>query len=311
MPPPDELADEGLARWLAEVRADTGPTFAELGAAGLREGARRRTACRPPGPQLPEVRDMVAADLAVRLYRPALRPLPLVVYLHGGGFVMGDLDTYDSTCRRLAAVADAAVLAVDYRLAPEHPGPAAVDDAVAAFAWAGDRSADLGVALGIGTALAGDSAGAAIALLAGLRLRDLGRTPSALLLAYPNADLTLSAPSVEQKGIGWNLTAAELRWFVEQWVPDAARRTDPALSPLFAELHGLPPTIIATAEHDPLRDEGDELARRLRGAGVAVEHIAHPGLVHGFLGLGHVSAAAQAASDALFGRFGSLLQRAP
>jgi len=256
------------------------------------------------------VRDLCAeGDLPLRLYRPALQPRPTVLFVHGGGFVMGNLETHDSICRRLAQIADVAVLAVDQRLAPEHPGPAAVDDAVAAFGWASRQLAELGGDPQARIAMAGDSSGGAIALLAAVRLVERGPAPSGLLLVCPNADLALSAPTVEQKGHGWGLDADELRWFVEQWVPDAARRSDPSVNPRHARLAGLPPTIIATAEHDPLRDEGDDLAGQLRAAGVEVHHIPHPGLVHGFLGLGHVSAAADQSGTELFQRFGKLLHR--
>jgi acetyl esterase len=234
-----------------------------------------------------------------------------LLYLHGGGFVMGDLDSHDSTCRRLARTADVTVMALDYRRAPEHPGPIAVQDAVAAWVWVSGRLAELGGDPAAGLALAGDSAGGAIAVLAAVRLRKTGHRPTALLLAYPNADMTLSQPSIESEGHGWGLEAEDLRWFVEQWVPDPARRADPAVSPLHADLSGLPPVVLATAEHDPLRDEGEALAVRLRDAGVEVDHRPHPGLVHGFLGLGHVSPAAARAGSALFTRFAQLLPRPP
>jgi len=258
------------------------------------------------------VRDLrTDGGLPLRLYRPAPRPRPTVLYLHGGGFVMGDLDSHESTCRRLAETADVTVVAVDYRLAPEHPGPAAVEDAVCAYDWALQRLPELGGVPAAGVALAGDSSGGAVALLAAVRLRDAARPPSALLLAYPNVDMTLSHPSVEEQGHGWGLDAQDLRWFVEQWVPDPGRRDDPRVSPAHAELSALPATVLATAEHDPLRDEGDALAGRLREAGVDVEHLTHPGLVHGFLRLGHLSPGAARAGARLFGHFGRVLPRPP
>lgn len=310
--PPDEVdvADEGLAGWVAEVRAATGPTYQTLGAQGLRAASRARAITRARGPDLPFVQDLAAdGGLPLRLYRPALDARPLVVFLHGGGFVMGDLDSHDSLCRQLARTADVAVLAVDYRLAPEHPAPAAVDDAVTTFEWALGHAQELGGQPHAGGALAGDSAGGALAVLAAVRLVERGSVPSGLLLAYPNADLTLSEPSVEEEGQGWGLEADELHWFVEQWVPDPARRTDPEVSPLRARLAGLPATLIATAEHDPLRDEGEALADGMRAAGVEVDHRPHPGLVHGFLGLGQVSPAAARAGRDLFQLFGRLVHR--
>ena len=306
------LADEGLARWVAEVRQASAPSWRETGAAALREDSRRRAAARPRGPALPLVRDLSTADdprpgLSLRLYRAATEPRPLVLYLHGGGFVLGNLESHDSICRRLALLADVAVLAVDYHRAPEHPGPAAVDDAVRAFLWAQPRLDELGAAAA-GTGLAGDSAGGALALLAAVRLRAEGTGAAALLLAYPNADMTLSQPSLRQEGHGWGLEADDVRWSVEQWIPDPGRRASPGLSPVHAELSGLPPALLATAEHDPLRDEGGALARLMGAAGGDVRLITHPGLVHGFLGLANVSSAAERAGDELFERFGRLLR---
>ena len=307
------LADGDLARWVAEVRQASAPSWRETGAAALREDSRRRAAARPRGPALPLVRDLSTAGhsrpgLPLRLYRAATEPRPLVLYLHGGGFVLGDLESHDSICRRLALIADVAVLAVDYRRAPEHPGPAAVDDAVRAFRWAQALLDELGGAAAVGIGLAGDSAGGALALLAAVRLRAEGTGSAALLLAYPNADMTLSQPSLRQEGHGWGLEADDVRWSVEQWIPDPARRASPGLSPVHAELSGLPPALLATAGHDPLRDEGGALARMMRAAGGDVRLIAHPGLVHGFLGLANVSPAAERAGDELFERFGRLLR---
>jgi acetyl esterase len=306
------VADEGLARWVARVRQADGPPCRAVGAERLREAARNRAANRPRGPGLPLVQDLTTGEgRALRLYRPGPEPLPLVLYLHGGGFVMHDLDTFDGTCRQLARTANVAVLAVDFRRPPEHPGPAAVEDAVSAAAWAGPRLRELGGDPSAGIGLAGDSSGGAIAVLAAIRLRDRRgdvAPPSALLLAYPNADMTLSEPSVQAEGRGWGLETDDLRWFVEQWVPDPRHRANPAVSPVHADLAGLPPVMIATAEHDPLRDEDGKLARLLAEAGTDVSCLPHPGLVHGFLGLAHCSPACARARDNLFARFGGLVR---
>ena len=261
IPGPHGLADEGLARWVAEVRqaaASGAPPNRVLGAGPLREAARRRSASRPRGPGLARVTDMRTGDgLPLRLYRPVLAPRPLVVYLHGGGFVIGDLDSHDGICRRLARTGDVTVLAVDYRRAPECPGPAAVDDVVNVCAWAGTRLSRLGGDPAAGIGLAGDSAGGALAVLAAVRLRGQRPPVPALLLAYPNADMTLSQPSIEREGHGWGLEADDLRWFIEQWIPDPRDRSGPALSPVHADLTGLPPALVATAGR-----AGDELFRR-------------------------------------------------
>lgn len=300
-------ADDGLARWVAQLRQADGPSCREAGAEQLRQASRARAASRPRGPELPLVEDLTAGDLRMRLYRPALRPRPLTLYLHGGGFVFGDLESHDAICRRLAQTADIAVLAVDYRRAPEHPGPAAVDDAVRACEWALRHRVRLGGDAAAGIALAGDSAGGALAVLAAARLHNQAAAASALLLACPNADMTLSEPSIGEEGHGWGLDGDDLRWYVEQWIPDPGRRADPGLSPVHADLTGMPPSIIATAGHDPLRDEGAALARRLARAGSDVTYRHYPGLVHGFVALDQVSPAAAEAGREIFELFGALL----
>jgi len=305
------VADEALAEWLAELRRDPGPSCAELGVESLRRSSQARAAARPRGPDLARVQDVTIDDvLKGRLYRTNPEPRPLVLFTHGGGFVLGDLNSHDRVCRRLAARCDVAVLAVDYRRAPEFPEPAAVDDAVRAFGWALSHQDELGGDPRLGIALAGDSSGAAIAALAAIRLRDGdGPGASALLLVNPNTDMTLSQPSMDQEGQGWGLDADDMRWFVEQWVPDPSRRADPKVSPLFATLDGLPPTLVATAEHDPLRDEGEEFALGLMTSGVTFEHCRLRGMVHGFMSLDDVSPAAARAGDDVLGRFAGLLPR--
>jgi acetyl esterase len=297
--------DDGrLADWLLSTRREPGLSNRETGAAGLRAASRSRVSSRPRGPELAEVKDLVTDDeLPARLYRPTREPRPAVLYLHGGGFVFGDLDSNDAICRRLAQMADMTVLALDYRLAPEHPAPAAVDDAVSAAIWLERNLSQLGGDIRRGVALAGDSAGGTIALLAAIRLTAMNRTPSCLLLAYPNTDMTLSQQSVKDKGTGWGLDVDDTEWFIEQWVPNTEQRADATVSPLYAKLSGLPPTLLATAEHDLLRSEGTMLGTRMQDCGVNVDPVEYAGLVHGFLGLGHVSPAAAEAGQDLFERF--------
>jgi acetyl esterase len=236
----------------------------------------------------------------VRLYVPSPSPTALLVYFHGGGWVLGDLESHDGTCRNLAKATDFAVLAVNYRRGPEHPWPAAVDDAVVVTTWAKEHAGDL---VGVTRVLvAGDSAGGNLAALACLRLRDEGRhLPDAQVLIYPNTDLTFSQPSVIEKSSGWGLEAADARWFAGQWVSEQAQFANPRVSPLFEpDLSGLPRAIVVTAEHDPLRDEGEAYASRLCEAGVVVHAWRERGLVHGFLGLTHISPTASAASARLY-----------
>jgi acetyl esterase len=222
-----------------------------------------------------------------------------VVYLHGGGWTIGSLDSHDRMCRRLADGSGAAVLAIDYRLAPEHPWPASVDDTVAALRWVATAPAGLGEAP-TAVAVAGDSAGGTLAALGCLRLRD--EYPPALpdlqVLLYANTDLTGSQPSMREKATGWGLDAATVRFFNSQWVPDQARWSDPGVSPLHApDLSGLPSALVVSAEHDPLRDESEVYARRLRDAGVQVELRRESGLIHGFMTLDEISPACAAAAD--------------
>lgn len=297
------LADPELRRWLDAVNATGAPPLSQT------VEVRRVPRSRPSGPDLPVVVDLAPRGLPrMRLYRPRPGGLPLVLYAHGGFFVFGDLESHDRACRRLALRAEAAVLAVDYRLAPEHPAPAAVDDLAAVYGWAMSRGGELGGVYGP-PALAGDSAGGAIVALTAQRLAEEGGVPSALLLINPNADLTLSCPSVATNGQGWGIDTADLAWAIEQWVPHDRATLLPRYSPLHAELDRLPPALIATAEHDPLRDEGTALARRLGELGVRVGLAPQPGLVHGFLNLDTVSPAARRAGDELMRRFGRMLPR--
>ncbi|MEV4539841.1 alpha/beta hydrolase fold domain-containing protein [Asanoa sp. NPDC049518] len=244
----------------------------------LRARSRARAATRRPGPPM-ATEDRLIGGVPVRVYRPDARPV--VVYLHGGGFVLCDLETHDSLVRRLAAATGACVVAVDYRLAPEHAWPAAVDDAVAVITAlaSGDRP----------VAVAGDSAGGMLAVLAALRLPGLPLL--ALLLMCPNADPTLSSPSVTEFG------GATLRAWIDLWLPDPAVHTSAEVNLLAADLRGLPPTLLVTAERDALRDEGDALAARLTAAGVPVRHWREAGAEHNFPTLRDTSPEAAAAED--------------
>lgn len=278
----------------------------------LRRAQRRRVEARPPGPEIASVEDLTVGSTAVRgrLYRPSAAAASLVVFLHGGMWTIGDLDSHDRACRRLALRTGAAVLSVDFRLAPEHPWPAAVDDCVDVVRWAAAGGL-AGAGIGGQTVVMGDSSGGNLAALTCLRLRDGGGPlPAAQILAYPNTDLTLSYPSVRTMATGWGLAADDVAWGAEQWVPDPSRRGDPEVSPVFAaDLGGLPPAVVVTAEHDPLRDEGDAYAARLAAAGVPVRHRCEAGMVHGFLTLDTVSPAAAAAGDRVFADVAELLAR--
>jgi acetyl esterase len=231
--------------------------------------------------------DGAAGDLGARYYTPdeGGGPHPLLVYYHGGGFVICDLDTHDAFCRLLCKHAGVNVLSVDYRMAPEHPFPAPVEDARAALRWAYEHASELG-ADPERVAVGGDSAGGNLAtVVCQLAARDGGPAPSFQLLIYPVTDFTASRPSRELFGEGFFLTQAEMDWFNQHYIESVnADPTDPRVSPLMAEdLSGQPPAFVVTAGFDPLRDEGEEFVRALRAAGVPTAHRRFPGLVHAFI----------------------------
>jgi acetyl esterase len=243
-----------------------------------------------PGPEGP---------VPVRIYRPeAGGTLPLVVYFHGGGFVIGSVATHDGLCRRIAAGVPAVVVSVDYRLAPEHPFPAAVLDSVAATEWAAAHASALGADAGR-VAVAGDSAGGNLAAVVSVKARDRGGPQIAFqLLIYPVTDMTASMPSHQQNGEGYLLTNEAMKWFSLHYMGERDLR-NPDASPLFVEdLSDLPPTLVVTAEFDPLRDEGEAYAKRLEEAGVSARAQRYDGMIHGFLQFdGIIPGAAGALSD--------------
>jgi acetyl esterase len=225
--------------------------------------------------------------LDARLYVPP-GPVPsaLLVYYHGGGWVIGDLETHDRPCRFLAAHAGVQVLAVDYRLAPEHPFPAAAEDAFAAYARTAAEAARFGVEparIGVG----GDSAGANLAAVTCLLAREEGVMPPAMqMLIYPVTTATEEMPSRRTFREGFLLTKTDMDWFEDRYLPPGTDRGDPRVSVLQAEdLADLPPAYVATAGFDPLRDEGEAYALRMRDAGVRVTLRRHPGLVHTYANL--------------------------
>jgi acetyl esterase/lipase len=229
-----------------------------------------------------------AGPIRARHYHPATSdPAPLVVFYHGGGWVLGDLDTHDPLCRLTCRDADVHVLSIDYRLAPEHRAPAAAEDAYAAFQWACEHAADLG-AIPDKIAVGGDSAGGNLAAVVSQRARDEGGPKPVLQwLIYPRTDFTAKTRSLSLFADGFLLTKADIDWFTEQYLGgsgvDAA---DPRVSPLLADsLTGLPPALIATAGFDPLRDEGNSYAAALRAAGTPVDSRSMGSLTHGFASL--------------------------
>ena len=251
---------------------------------GARVGGGRRDALG--------ARNLVVAGLAARHY-PAADGAPLLVFFHGGGFVFGDLDSHDAPCRLLARHGGVHVLAIDYRLAPEHLYPAAADDAVAALRWAQDNAASLGAdpaRVGVG----GDSAGGNLSAVVAQRTRD-DRPPTAQVLIYPATSRRRPWRSVELFGKGFFLTLDSIDWFFDQYVgPDHVRPEppDPGIDPLEnPDLSRLAPALVVTAGFDPLRDEGEAYAAALREAGNHAVTRRFPSLLHGFINMGGISAA--------------------
>ncbi|MFD3405495.1 alpha/beta hydrolase [Kribbella sp. NPDC058693] len=210
----------------------------------------------------------------------------LLVFFHGGGWVVGDLNTHDALCRAIAADTGIRVLSVDYRLAPEAPAPTAAEDAIAAFTWAVEHADDLGVDPDL-IAVGGDSAGGNLAAVVAQQTVRRGLPHPALqVLLYPAVDLVARRPSRDLFSEGFILSENDIIWYRDHYTPDPTLRPDPIVSPIRAkDLTGLPPTYLTTAGFDPLRDEGLEYAEALRAAGNPLTHIPHPTLCHGYANL--------------------------
>lgn len=228
-----------------------------------------------------------AGGIPVRLYTPPGNgPFPILAYFHGGGFVIGGLETHDGTCRDLCDATGCVVVSVDYRLAPEHPFPAAPDDCYAVTAWLAEHGAEVG---GDPTrlAVAGDSAGGNLAAVVAMMARDRGGPALChQLLIYPVTDHHCDTASYQEHAEGYMLTRDMMRWFWSHYLADAAQGDDPLASPLRAQdLSRLPPATVITAEFDPLRDEGEAFAEKLIAAGVDTRLTRYDGVFHGFYGM--------------------------
>jgi acetyl esterase len=272
--------------FLAMVEAAGLPQLHELSPedARVQTGALRELV--GPGPEVSRVEEFTvptsAGEIPARRYIPD-DPAATVLWLHGGGWVICDLDTHDAMCRLLAVRSGCRVIAVDYRLAPEHPFPAPLDDCWDALQWVAGEYSDGPVILG------GDSAGGNMAAVCALRARDRGGPDLALqILVYPATDHDSTKPSYLEHGSGPEtfLTLEDMNWFRAHYLPDPDTHTDPEAAPLRAsDLSGLPPAIVLTAEYDPLRDEGIAYAQRLRDAGVSVTQHHYDDMIHAFFSL--------------------------
>src|SRR5882724_11970491 len=229
--------------------------------------------------------------IPARFYRATkgAKPCPLLVYFHGGGFMLGSLVLYDTACRRLAVAGDCAVLSVDYRMAPETPFPGAVLDAYAATRWASDHAQLLNIDEAK-IAVGGDSAGGNLAAVVAQMAQDSKEFALALqVLIYPMTDQSREYPSYQRNAKGYMLTAAALHWFMDHYVPDHEDRKDPKASPMLRQsLQGLPPALVISAEFDPLVDENEAYAKRLKEAGVRCDYVCFAGMIHPFFTLGGI-----------------------
>ncbi|TDC71569.1 alpha/beta hydrolase [Actinomadura sp. GC306] len=261
-------------------------TFRETGIEGIR--SRLESLPPAPAPEMAEVEDLAFegphGTVPVRLYRPRAGVGPAIVYLHGGGMVMGTLDSFDGLARNLAASCAAVVLSIEYRLAPEHRYPVASDEAYAAVAWAHANAAGLGIDPAR-IAVAGDSAGGSLAAGAALRSRDENGPPIAVqMLFYPGLERAVDRPSMIEFADGPVLTRPDVIWMKEQYLgPDESADTEYGVPALARDLSDLPDAIVVTAEADPLRDAAEEYGRRLRDAAVPTALLRYPGVCHGFL----------------------------
>ncbi|CAB4589450.1 unannotated protein [freshwater metagenome] len=268
---------------LTVMAAMGGPVIEESTPTEFREYYASRQV--PPTETMFEIRDISAGGVPSRLYRPNdNKDLGLLVYYHGGGWVIGNVDSHDSICRSLANKMGHAVLSVDYRLAPEHPWPAAAEDALCSLRWAYDNATELGINPDR-IAVGGDSAGGNLAAIVSQQ------RPVPLvfqMLIYPATDMSQSFPSHTENAAGPVLTKGAMSWFIGHYMPQGADMKDPLASPGFSPdnlLKGAPPALIITAEHDPLRDEGEAYGRRLIENGVTTSIIRYNGMFHSFFGM--------------------------
>jgi acetyl esterase len=293
-----------LAEALERANATPAPPLAEQGPEGARRTHAEVTAAVAGTPEpVAGVEEHAVAgpggEVTVRVYRPQTRQTPgAIAYFHGGGWVAGTLDTYDALARAVANASGTLVANVGYRLAPEHPFPAGLEDSWAALRWLAAHVGELGADPGR-LAVAGDSAGGAIATVLARRARDAGGPALRFqVLVYPAVDPTASSASYRELGEGYSLTGDDMRWYWHQYLGDADQ-ADPDIAPGRADLAGLPPALVITAEYDPLRDEGEAYAHAMEAAGVPVRLHRWPGVVHGFFRWRAVTPAAhEAAAEA-------------
>jgi acetyl esterase len=300
--------DPQVTGLLEMLKSQGVPDFPDLGVDGAREFINAFLQLEGTPEDVAEVRELTCPGpdgntIPMRSYRPAIDgDLPVLMYFHGGGFVIGTLEVADAPCRQLANASGAIVISVDYRMAPEHKAPAAGEDCYAATTWAAENAASLG---GDGSRLgvSGDSAGGNLSAVVALMARDRGGPSLAVqLLIYPVTDLTESDayPSRIENGEGYLLTSRAMGWFTEQYLDKPTDGDNPYVSPIKAvDLAGLPPAVVVTAGYDPLRDEGKAYAAALEAAGNTVLSLENPGMIHGFLWMNGVVSHTKGVFDSL------------
>ena len=300
---------------LLKAGADAGlRPYETLTVEEARAQIRRASAQRGPGKPVAYVEDRTIpgpeTDLPIRVYHPAgSPPFPALVFFHGSGFVIADLDTHDAICRDLTNESGCALVSVDYRLAPEHPYPAAPQDAFAATRWVAQHGTEIGVD-GSRLAVGGDSAGGNLATVVALMAREAsGPALAGQILIYPVTNYSFDTPSYRENAEGYGLGAETMRWFWGHYLRDEAHGAEPYASPLRSEnLAGLPPAHVVTAECDPLRDEGEAYAERLKDAGVPTTVRRYDGLIHGFFNHVHQVPAARVAVSSTSTALRTMLQ---
>ncbi|MCP5029519.1 MAG: alpha/beta hydrolase [Actinomycetia bacterium] len=272
-----------------EGAAAAGPPASELSVEERRAGYGALADFAGDGPQIDQVTDRTipgpAGDIPVRIYRNQ-GATGVFVFYHGGGYTIGDLDTHDQVCRQLALESGSTLMAVHYRLAPENPFPAGIDDAWAALQWADANRAELGGDAAAKIVVGGDSAGGNFSAVMALMARDASLDLAAQLLVYPGVEVDDDSPSMTENGSGYILSEETMTWFRQCYAADAS---DWRASPMRAHSHaGLAPALVITAEFDPIRDQGAQYAAKLAAAGVEVTHTHYDGMVHIFFQLGPI-----------------------
>jgi acetyl esterase len=292
--------DPCFATLLADKRSELRAPPPHVSVADMRDGNKAYLVTAPKTP-VHAIEDIAfegpGGPLKLRLYRPtAAAGLAVVVFCHGGGFALGDLDTHDSMCQRIAHSSGCAVASVDYRRSPECRFPGPVEDCYAALRWMATNAASLQLD-GARLALCGDSAGGNLAIAAALRARAAGPTVRHLALFYPVIDPSCDTASMHEFARGHLLARSAMQWAWDSYLSIPADAGNPLAAPLRADLRELPPTTVLVAECDPLRDEGEAFIARLQAAGVSVTARRYPGMVHGFAGLPQVTPTANVAID--------------